>query len=103
MSWMRWPEHGTIMMKCSIQGCPGEYERKLIVHVVQRRGEMFLLEHVPAEVCSICGDTLLTPETVTRIEQMLAGSQRPERFAPIYEFSESHETASTPAISVAAA
>ena len=76
------------MMKCSIQGCPGEYENKLIVHVVQRRGEMFLLEHVPAEVCSICGDTLLTPQTVTRIEQMLTNSQRPERFAPVYEFAE---------------
>ena len=36
----------TYIMKCSIQGCPGEYENKLIVHVVQRRGEMFLLEHV---------------------------------------------------------
>ena len=91
------------MMKCSIQGCPGEYERKLIVHIVQRRGEMFLLEHVPAEVCSICGDTLLTPETIKRIEEMLAGSQRPERFAPIYEFTESYEAVSMPGLSESAA
>ena len=86
------------MMKCSIQGCPGEYEDKLIVHVVQRRGEMFLLEHVPAEVCSICGDTLLTPATVKRIEQMLAESQRPAKFVPMYEFTQYHDD--TPVLSV---
>jgi YgiT-type zinc finger domain-containing protein len=75
-------------MKCSIQGCPGEYEEKMIVHVVQRQEEMFLFEHVPAEVCSVCGDTLLTPHTVKQIEHLLTIRQRPEKFVPMYEFAE---------------
>jgi len=31
-------------MKCSIQGCPGQYEPKLIVHTLQRGSEIFVFE-----------------------------------------------------------
>ena len=50
-------------MKCSIKGCPGMYEERLIVHTVRFRGQTIVIDHVPAEVCSVCGDVLLTPET----------------------------------------
>ncbi len=64
-------------MKCTIQGCPGEYESRSIVQTVKYLGEVIVIDHVPAEVCTFCGDVLLTPETVRRISA---------RNVPLYEF-----------------
>lgn len=76
-------------MKCSIQGCPGEYEVREIVHVVQQGERIMVIEHVPAEVCSLCGDVLFTPETVRRIEAMRHTTVSPRRTVPLYDFSDS--------------
>jgi hypothetical protein len=77
---------GEKAMKCSIQGCPGEYDEKMIVHVVMHHDEIYLFDHVPAEVCSICGDTLLKPDTIRKLERQMKARQQPERFVPVYEF-----------------
>jgi len=73
-------------MKCTIQGCPGEYEARFVVHTVRRRGEVIVIDHVPAEVCGVCGDVLFAPETVRRIETLLRSRPDAARTAPIYEF-----------------
>ena len=62
------PKEEKSAMKCTMQGCPGEYEARTVVHTVKRRGEVIVIDHVPAEVCGVCGDVLLAPETVRRIE-----------------------------------
>ncbi len=38
-------------MKCTIKGCPGEYEERKIVHTVRHHGQVIVIDHVPAEVC----------------------------------------------------
>ncbi len=43
-------------MKCSIEGCPGEYKDRKIVYTVRCYGKVVVIDHVPAEVCSVCGD-----------------------------------------------
>jgi YgiT-type zinc finger domain-containing protein len=73
-------------MKCTIQGCPGEYEPRLIIHTVQSKKIVTIIENVPADVCSICGDVLLTPETVLHIEQLLNHQPHPKRTAPVFEY-----------------
>ncbi len=73
-------------MKCSIEGCPGEYEERLIVHTVRHRGQIVVIDHVPAEVCSVCGDVLLKPETVRQIEALLRTAISPVRKVPLYEY-----------------
>jgi YgiT-type zinc finger domain-containing protein len=73
-------------MKCTIAGCPGVYEPRTVVHTVKHRGEVMVIDHVPAEVCSVCGDVLLTPETVRRIEALLKATPPPSRNVPLYEF-----------------
>lgn len=75
-------------MKCSLRGCVGEYEERRIIHAVRHRGRLVVIDGVPAEVCNVCGDVLLTPETVRRIEAILAGAGSPSRTAPVYEFAE---------------
>jgi YgiT-type zinc finger domain-containing protein len=74
------------MTKCSITGCQGEYEQRLIVHTVKHHGEIIVINDVPADVCSICGDTLLSPETVRQIERLLQNKTRPTKTVPLYEF-----------------
>lgn len=73
-------------MKCSIQGCPGQYESRRIVHTVHRGTGIFVFEHVPADVCSACGDTLLAPETIQHLEALLCTKGKPERVVPVYEY-----------------
>lgn len=73
-------------MKCSIKGCPGEYEEKKIVHTVRHSGKVVVIDHVPADVCTICGDTLLTPETIKHIEYILEQSKAPNKTIPLYEY-----------------
>jgi len=73
-------------MKCTIQGCPGEYEARTVVHTVKQQGEVVVIDHVPAEVCNVCGDVLLAPETVRRIEALLKATPPPARNVPLYEF-----------------
>ncbi len=73
-------------MKCSIEGCAGEYELRSIVHTVRHQGEVIVIDHVPAEVCTVCGDVLLKPDTVRRIEALLRVRPRAAKTAPVYEF-----------------
>lgn len=76
-------------MKCSIEGCPGEYEERQIVHTVRYHGEVVVIDRVPAEVCSVCGDVLLKPETVRRIEALLQTMTQPTRVVPLHEYTSS--------------
>ena len=80
-----YPE-GVIKMRCSMAGCTGEYEERQIVHTVCYRGQVIVIDHVPAEVCSVCGDALLKPETVRRIEELLRTAAQPARTVPLYEY-----------------
>ena len=73
-------------MKCSIQKCPGDYEEKRIVHTMRFRGKVIVVDHVPAEVCSVCGDVLLKPDTVRRIETLLRQEKKPTGSVPLYEY-----------------
>ncbi|MFP4501057.1 MAG: YgiT-type zinc finger protein [Candidatus Hydrogenedentota bacterium] len=73
-------------MKCSIQGCPGQYEARTILHTVKRGEDVFVFENVPADVCDVCSDTLLAPETIRHIEALLEDHAEPCKQAPVYVY-----------------
>ena len=73
-------------MMCSIQGCPGEYESRSVMHTVRHEGQVIVIDHVPADVCTVCGDTLLQPDTVRKIEALLQQNRQPASRVPLYEF-----------------
>lgn len=73
-------------MKCSIEGCPGEYEDRCIVHTVRFRGQVIVIGHVPAEVCPVCGAVLLAPQTLRRTEALIPAGAKSARKAPVYEY-----------------
>ena len=73
-------------MKCTIKGCQGVYEDKKIIHTVRHSGRVVVIDHVPAEVCSVCDDVLLKSNTVRNIEKLLEKSKSPTRTVPLYEY-----------------
>ena len=56
-------------MKCTLPGCPGEYQERRIVHTVRHRGRVAVVDHVPAEVC-LLGRTRVT-ELTEQMRQLL--------------------------------
>ena len=60
-----------IAMTCGIENCPAEYEPGTIMHTVRRKGQVVVIDHVPADVCSLCGDALPKPDTVRKTDSML--------------------------------
>ena len=72
-------------MKCSIKNCPGEYEPRAIAQTLRQHGRVVVIDHVPADVCDVCGDELLQPETIRQLESLLKRAQ-PASSAPLYEF-----------------
>lgn len=73
-------------VKCSIRGCPGHYDERQITHTTQHEGHVIVIAHVPAAVCSVCGDTLFKLQTVQRIEELLRKRRRPAGNVPLYEY-----------------
>ena len=73
-------------MKCSIEGCSGEYQERKNVHTLRHQGRVIVIDHVPAEVCIVCGDVLLSPNTVRHIEKLLQKASRPTTTVPLYEY-----------------
>jgi hypothetical protein len=49
-------------------------------------GQVIVVDHVPAKVCDICGDTLLSLDTVRQLHAFLREDVIPEGSAPLYEF-----------------
>lgn len=73
-------------MKCTLRECPGQYEQRNVIHTVRKNGQIIVIDHVPAEVCDVCGDVLLTPETVRHIEALLNNRPSPCQVVPAYEY-----------------
>ena len=73
-------------MKCSIEGCPGHYENRTILHTVKRGEDVIVFEGVPVDVCDVCADTLLAPDTVRHIEKLLDEPAATCKQAPVYVY-----------------
>jgi YgiT-type zinc finger domain-containing protein len=73
-------------MKCSIEGCPGQYENRSVLHTVRVKGRVIVIDHVPAEVCMVCGDVLFSPDTARQIERILENLGTPAATVPLFEY-----------------
>lgn len=71
---------------CRTTNCSGHYINNSITKTVRHAGRLVVLENVPAEVCDICGDTLIAPLTMRRIEEILSRSATPGDTAPVYKY-----------------
>lgn len=72
-------------MKCSILRCHGEYDERLISNTYAQDDKTIVVRDIPAEVCNVCGDTLLRPEVVKAVDRLLDSRDlEPEEYAPVY-------------------
>lgn len=74
------------MRKCPLPGCPGTEELKPLVYTARRKGQLIVFRNVPAWVCNFCGETVFTPDTSRRLEQLQENPGQPVGMVPLYEF-----------------
>jgi YgiT-type zinc finger domain-containing protein len=76
------------MTKCPF--CGGKLEERVVTHPQSYQGKVYILENVPAEVCSQCGEMLLRPEVLEKMQQLVWSGVAPKRTTqvPIYDLAE---------------
>ena len=67
--------------------CHGKLVERKITHPQEHEGHIIILENVPAEVCEQCGEVLLKPEAVDRVQKLVWSQPSPKRTAqvPVYD------------------
>ncbi len=75
-----------MMFKCHV--CSSEESRlELVNEIFQIDGKFHLVEHIPATVCSRCGEEIFSRETTERIRVMLHGDIKPVKSISVDVFS----------------
>ncbi|MBI4282389.1 MAG: type II toxin-antitoxin system MqsA family antitoxin [Chloroflexi bacterium] len=76
------------MSNCPL--CGGKLEHRSIKHPQEYKGEIVILENVPAEVCLQCGEVLLRPDVLERMQEVVWSGAEPKRTAsvPVYDLAE---------------
>jgi len=71
--------------KCHV--CGGETARdEFVREVLEVDGRRVLVEHIPARVCTRCGEAAFSRETAERIRLLVHGAGRPARTVPLDVF-----------------
>jgi YgiT-type zinc finger domain-containing protein len=73
-------------MNCNVPTCPGEYEDELIVHAVEREGQIVVFKDVPARACDACGDVLIAWDVEGWLVRLLESNPKPVATVPVYQF-----------------
>jgi|BarGraNGADG00312_1021997.scaffolds.fasta_scaffold228832_1 YgiT-type zinc finger domain-containing protein len=76
------------MKKCPL--CSGELERKTVTHPQEYKGVIYIIENVPVEVCVQCGEVLLRPDVLEKIQELVWSEKAPDRTTavPVYDLAE---------------
>lgn len=73
---------------CSI--CGANLNHKKITYHQEIAGKIYLVEDVPALVCSVCGEIYLAPDTVDTIQKLIEdGKVTQIKKVPVYHYSSS--------------
>ncbi len=75
-------------MRCNF--CKGSTEERMIRYVQEFDGRVIIIENVPAEVCTQCGEQLIRPEVAEKIQRLVWERPSPKRKAqvPVYDLTE---------------
>lgn len=64
------------MFKCHVCNAE-EFHQELVSEIFEIGGKFYLVEQIPATVCSQCGEESFKPETTERVRLMLHGKAQP--------------------------
>ncbi|MBI3193005.1 MAG: YgiT-type zinc finger protein [Ignavibacteriae bacterium] len=73
-------------MKCDL--CGGTIIEQLTSYSIETNGKMHLIEHVPARVCTQCGERFYSPATVRKIQEAILQERLPDKIIqmPVIDF-----------------
>jgi YgiT-type zinc finger domain-containing protein len=59
-----------------------------VTYTLHHNGKLYVIEHVPARVCSKTGEQYFSPETVEHIQELIKGNREPDKVieTPVYEY-----------------
>ena len=58
-------------MRCTF--CKGDTEERVIRYVQEFDGRIVIIENVPAQVCTQCGEQLIRPEIAEKVQKIVWG------------------------------
>lgn len=69
--------------------CHSKTESTLTTYTQQYKGQIIIVENVPAQVCEQCGETYFDPDVVERIQALIWSDAEPTRTVttPVYDLS----------------
>jgi hypothetical protein len=61
---------------------------KRVIYTLQRNGQVFVIENVPARVNEETGEQFFSPSTVEHLQQIILAGEEPDHFAevPVYHY-----------------
>jgi YgiT-type zinc finger domain-containing protein len=59
--------------------CKGRLQKQLVNRVQEFEGHWYIIENLPAMVCSQCGETFYTPDAHDRVLDLITGGIEPIR------------------------
>jgi YgiT-type zinc finger domain-containing protein len=66
------------MFKCHVCGSTESVD-KFVSEVFQLDGKPVLVENIPAQVCTRCGEEIFSRETVEKVRRIVHGKKKPIR------------------------
>jgi YgiT-type zinc finger domain-containing protein len=75
-----------LMFKCHVCGSE-ESHSEFINEVFNIQGRFYLVENIPAMVCSHCGEEVFSQETTEQVRVILQEPKQPSRSIPLDVFS----------------
>ena len=71
--------------KCHVCGNEAA-SSEFVDEVLDVDGRRVLVEHIPAQVCTRCGEAVFSRETTERVRQLVHGAGRPMKTIPLDVF-----------------
>ena len=77
-------------MKCDL--CKGALVKRKVSYVIEFKGRIHIVEHVPAMECPQCGERLYSPETVDKIQKAIWQDRKADRIVetPVIDYVSIH-------------
>ena len=74
------------MNKCVF--CGGRVEKKSVTFTYEAAGNFLFVEHVPAEVCTKCGEKTYSPEVTDELLKFAKKKTKPAKIlnVPVFDF-----------------
>jgi YgiT-type zinc finger domain-containing protein len=67
--------------------CGGELRATTITHEERRGTDIYLFQHVPAQVCSVCGEIWIEEKTLQEIDRLIKTGEPTRRVeTPVFDF-----------------